>query len=43
MRNYDAVMYSRLRSGMEREDGDGASLPGMVLIVRGRCEVACIW
>lgn len=42
MRNYDAVMYSRLRSGMEREDSDEASLPGMVLIVRGRCEVACI-
>lgn len=41
MRSYDAVMYSRLRSGMEREGSDEAGLLGMVLIVRGRCEVAC--
>lgn len=38
MRNYDAVEE---RDG-EREDGDEAGLLGIVLIVRGRCEVACI-
>lgn len=38
MRSYDAVEE---RDG-EREGGDGAGLQGMVLIVRGRCEVACI-
>lgn len=42
MRKYDAVMYSRLRNGIEREGGDRASLLGMVLIVHGRCEVARI-
>lgn len=38
MRSYDAVEE---RDG-EREGGDEAGLVGMVLIVRGRCEVACI-
>lgn len=38
MRSYDAVEE---RDG-EREGGDEAGLPGMVLIVRGRCEVVCI-